>query len=414
MEKNPLTWFFKQHRLTICFILILLFTLVLKLPSLRFPHNEYDEKIYVTLAKQIYNTGTYTVQNTPILKKLSPEIYDRPLFFQPPLFAMLSIPLILNFGDNYAVIVSWLGHLLVLLSIFLFLRKLFKDHFTILLIVALAATDPIMVFASRKIWLDSLVAGLTGISMFFFWHACLKEDYRKKIYYFVFSGILLGAAILTKVPAVLLGPFYALIFIKYHYKQPVVKNITFLLATLIPVIAITFPWFLETYLYYGKLMDTQTLPKELLEKNKYLLMVTSRPYYYYLREIVLITPVILFPIYVSIKHIKGISFFALTLWFSIFSVIGGYTYFAISHHQAYVMRYLTLLCVPFYLLLALYYGNRIQSSNHVTNQEEVSSINIYKYTVLILALTLNSMTCLFYIIQYKYDTLYSLYEILFP
>jgi hypothetical protein len=68
----------KQYNLEICFVLIVLFTLIFKLPSLYFPHNEYDERIYVTLAKQIYHTGTYTVQNTPILKELSPELYDRP------------------------------------------------------------------------------------------------------------------------------------------------------------------------------------------------------------------------------------------------------------------------------------------------------------------------------------------------
>lgn len=404
----------KQYDLEICFVLIVLFTLIFKLPSLYFPHNEYDERIYVTLAKQIYHTGTYTVQNTPILKELSPEVYDRPLFFQPPLFVLLSIPLILNFGDNYAVIISWLGHILVLLSIFLFSRRLFtKNHYVILLIVALAATDPIMVFASRKIWLDSLVAGLTGISMFVFWKASLEKRQGKKLKYFIVSGILLGAGIITKVPAVLLMPFFAIIFVKYHYRLPIKRNIILLSALLLPVLAITFPWFLKTYLYYGKLIDTQTLPEELLATNSYLRMVSNRPFYYYLKEIILLTPIILFPLHSTIKYIKGISFFALTFWISLFSVIGGYTYFAIANDQAYVMRYLTLICIPFYLLLGLYLENRIQSKNMVEGKDVVTNIKLYKYKIVFLALVLNSMTSLFYVVRYDYDALYSFFEILF-
>jgi 4-amino-4-deoxy-L-arabinose transferase-like glycosyltransferase len=393
----------------------LLFTIILKLPSLRLPHLEFDERIYVTLAKQLYYTGTYSVQNTPLLKELAPEIYDRPLFFQPPLFVILSIPLILNFGDNSAVILSWIGHLLVLFSIFLFLRKIFRNnHLAIILIVAIAAADPIMVFSSRKIWLDSLAAGLAGISMYIFWQACIEECYRKKFKGLIISGVLLGAAILTKIPAILLGPFFALIFIRYHYKQPLLKNIFFLLAAIVPILAITFPWFFKTYSYYGRLIDSQTLPATLLETNKYLEMVTSRPFYYYPKEIILITPIILCIFYSSIKHIKKISFFALTLWISIFSVIGGYTYFAISHQQAYVMRYLTFMCVPFYLLLGLYLENRLQVINLTEDHDVTPDINIYKYTAVFLTLILSSMTSLFFIVNYKFDLLLSLYEILFP
>ncbi|MEE9572136.1 MAG: phospholipid carrier-dependent glycosyltransferase, partial [Candidatus Neomarinimicrobiota bacterium] len=376
--KTPL----KQYNLEICFILILIFTVILKLPSLSFPHNETDERIYVTLAKQMYNTGTYTLQNTAILKDLSPEMYDRPLFLQPPMYIILSIPLILNFGDNYAVIISWLGHILVLLSIFLFSRKLFKEnHFAILLIVVLAATDPIMVFASRKIWLDSLVAGFVGLSMFAFWKASLEENQRKKIKYFIFSGILLGSGIVTKVTAVLMVPFFMLIFIKYHYRLPIKRNIILLLASFVPVLVVIFPWFLQTYLCSGKLIDiVDALPEKLLETNKYLQMVTNRPIYYYFTEIILLTPVILFPLHSSIRNVKKISFYALTFWISLFSVIVGNIYFAFTHHDGYVMRRLTLTCVPFYLLLGLYLQNMIQSTNLITDQEISHNINIYKYT----------------------------------
>jgi 4-amino-4-deoxy-L-arabinose transferase-like glycosyltransferase len=407
---------FKQYNLEICFIIILTFTVILKLPSLSFPHNETDERIYVTLAKQMYNTGTYTLRNTAILKELSPEMYDRPLFLQPPMYIILSIPLIMNFGDNYAVVISWLGHLLVLLAIFLFLRRLLeKNYLAIILIVAVAATDPIMVFASRKIWLDSLVAGLAGFSMFVFWKASLESAFGKQIKYFIISGVLLGTAILTKITAVLLVPFFALIFVKYHYRLPIKRNIILLLASFVPVLIVTFPWFLKTYLSSGKLIDiVPVTPEKLLETNKYLQMVANRPIYYYFKELVLLTPIILFPLHSSIKNIKKISFYALTFWILLFSVIAGNTYFAFVHHDGFVMRRLTLACVPFYLLLGLYLQNMIQSTNTITCQEISHNIKIYKYTVVFLALILNSMTSLYFIVSYKSDALYSLYEILFP
>ena len=78
------------------------------------------------------------------------------------------------------------------------------------------------------------------------------------------------------------------------------------------------------------------------------------------------------------------------------------------------MRYLTFMCVPFYLLLGLYLENRLQVINLTEDHDVTPDINIYKYTAVFLTLILSSMTSLFFIVNYKFDLLLSLYEILFP
>lgn len=410
-DRGPIP-FFTRHSDLICFIILLVFTIALKLPSLKTSHVECDERIYITLAKKLYHTGSYNLQNTPILQEIAPEMYDKPLFFQPPLFVLMSIPLVLNFSDNAAVILSWLGHVLVLFSLFMFLRKMVgRNNPFLLMVLLLAATDPIMVFASNKIWLDSLTAGWAGLSMFLFWKACLEDLFGRKIRYAVLSSLVLGAAVLTKVTAVLLGPFYALLLIRYAVKAPVKKGILFGSASLLPAIALTLPWFLLTYIQYGKLIDTPILPEGLIQSNPYIQMVISRPPYFYLKEIVLITPIILFPFIHSLIGIRKLTFQACTLWISFFSVIGGFTCFALIYHQAYVVRYLTLASIPFYLILGLYFGNRLFRSDESEDPKPAAGVNLYKYILLFLTLILNSMTCMFHIVQYRFDDLLSLYSI---
>src|SRR5688500_6972258 len=58
----------------------------LKLPSLRYPLDEADERIYWQLADNLARGGEYTLQGTEIVRELSPYMYDRPLFHHPPLF----------------------------------------------------------------------------------------------------------------------------------------------------------------------------------------------------------------------------------------------------------------------------------------------------------------------------------------
>ena len=89
----------------------------MKGPSLLYPRTEGDERIYWQLAQNLANGGDYTLRGSALLKELSAYIYDRPLFHHPPLFpALLSLFAIADM-ENAAVLVSWLGHVLVVIAV---------------------------------------------------------------------------------------------------------------------------------------------------------------------------------------------------------------------------------------------------------------------------------------------------------
>jgi 4-amino-4-deoxy-L-arabinose transferase-like glycosyltransferase len=325
---------------------------------------------------------------------------------------MVSIPFVVNFGDNYAVISSWLGHFLLVISLFLFLRDLLgkKNWILISILLLLAATDPIMSFSSQKIWLDSLLIGLISFSIYLFWKAFLIEQKPSKIFLLVLSGIFLGGAITTKVPAVLLLPFYFFLAGLYIKQDKIINILKYALCFSVPVCLITMPWFFLTYSYYGKFLYAPGIPESLLNSNKYLQMVTSRPVYYYFKEIVLITPIILVPLVYTIKNIKKLSYLSISLWLAFFSSIIGYTLFAFVNKQAYGMRYLTLISFPMYLLIGICYCNEMKAFSK--DQECRLMKSPIMLTLLFLMLIINSMTSIFFIFNYQYDDLFSLFELL--
>jgi len=413
MQQGATPRFLRKYRLELCFVLIVLFTIALKLPSLRVHHGENDERIYVTLAKKMAQTGEYNLRGTPLLEQLAPEMYDRSLFFQPPLFVLLSIPLVLSFGDNAPVVLSWAGHLLVLLSLFLFSRKILEGRsLMVVLVVALAAVDPILMFTSKKIWLDAPASGLAALSMYVYWRACLEEGFKSKIRYALLASVILGAAVMTKVPAVLVAPFFALFYFKHCAGLPGKKGLQVLLASALPVLVITFPWFLLNYIHTGKLIDTPILPQTLIDSSRYIRRVIDRPSYYYLKEVVLLTPVIVFPFIHSLRFVNRLSFLCVSLWITLFSVIGGYTYFAVAYDQAYVMRYLAPIGLPFYLLLGLYVEDRMVRDGGSTAGGEAAAPALFKTVLCLLTLILSAMTSVLFIFRYDADELFSVIEIL--
>src|SRR5688572_12689545 len=133
----------------------------LKLPSVRYPFNEGDERIYWQLADNLARGRDYTLQGTEVLRELSPDMYDRPLFHHPPLFPAVLVPFVLTNNHSAAVIVSWLGHFLTIVAVALIGRQAVLAlptgvHITApafwLPIVGLSA-DPLLMFVSRRLWI---------------------------------------------------------------------------------------------------------------------------------------------------------------------------------------------------------------------------------------------------------------------
>jgi hypothetical protein len=150
----------------------------LKCPSLLYPRTEGDERIYWQLANNLAHNGDYSLRGSAVLKELSPHMYDRSLFHHPPLFPALLSLFVMAGMENAAVLVSWLGHVLAVLAVAIIGRHVLEqgshgatEVAPYRLITAPAfwlpvlgvAADPLLMFVSRRIWIDSLLSGLVAL-----------------------------------------------------------------------------------------------------------------------------------------------------------------------------------------------------------------------------------------------------------
>src|SRR5215471_8066464 len=90
------------------FPLILLATFLLRLPAVFHAHRELetDERIYLTLAEQVWHRGpsSYTLRGSPILAELPLDIYDKPVFHHPPAYILALAPWVRGGGATGAVL----------------------------------------------------------------------------------------------------------------------------------------------------------------------------------------------------------------------------------------------------------------------------------------------------------------------
>jgi len=285
----------KKNKLEIALVLIIIFYIISKLPTLNIVHNEGDENIYKALAVHFYDTGNYTLQGTAILPLLSQYIYNRPLFHYPPFF--ISGIIVFHILDliNYSVMLSWLGHILFLVAVFLFLKKKYykneEDFFIVILPCFFAATDPILNFIANKIWIDNLATGLASLGFILLWLALDKKSHLA----IFFSALVCAMAILTKLPSMIFAPLALLLFSYYAFKnKSEAKTYLYLFSTFSIVVGlITIPWFLKFHAACGVFIPTWINPDPwLLNNNAFVRNVTYRPWYYFIKELSLLSPIV--------------------------------------------------------------------------------------------------------------------------
>jgi 4-amino-4-deoxy-L-arabinose transferase-like glycosyltransferase len=276
----------------------------LKVPSLLYPQLETDEQVYWQLAQNLADGGAYTLQGTQLLaESLPPQIYDRPLFHHPPLFPALLVPFMLLGARAAAVTVSWAGHFLVVIAVALvgrdaLLRRsaptLTSPAFWIPVLGV--AADPLLMFVSRRIWIDSLLAGLLALSV----AVLLVANGERRRFMLGLAGLLLGLAALAKLTALILAPLFLFAGLRQDtdWRQRGVS----LLAITVPVVALVVPWTILFYLKCGVLVPSWTKPNaELLELYPFVRAAVERPWYYYLLKLTLVMPLALVPIWLMIS-----------------------------------------------------------------------------------------------------------------
>ncbi|HMP81324.1 MAG TPA: hypothetical protein PKA41_01305 [Verrucomicrobiota bacterium] len=333
--------------------LIYVFCAILRLPSLTFPHTETDEQIFWHLALKIRSSGEYNLQGTEILTRVSPHIYDRPLFLHPPLYAVTLTPFTAWGSLKSAVAVSWLGHFLCILAVALIGRQLCSmtqsqlPEILLWLPVLGVAMDPFLIFLSGRLWADSLLAGLCAMSMALFF--CARQSKRRTLC-LVAGGVLFGLAALTKLPALVLTPVAIWLIVKPETgRRAIIRD---LCLGGVPALLLVLPWFVTFYRTFGVLIPDWTRPDEwTLAQYPFVRAAVERSPLYYLVKLAAIQPlcVLCLGAYLFNRDLwkSAVALFPV-VWFLLFlvvlSVLG-------MRGQGFQMRFLGPMFPAVYLML---------------------------------------------------------------
>jgi 4-amino-4-deoxy-L-arabinose transferase-like glycosyltransferase len=290
-----------QRRANLWFLVLVLsavFTaILLKLPSLDFPRDETDELIYWQLSKNLLRTGEYSLRGTEILPSLSPGMYDRPLFHHPPLYPVLLTPFVALDSPRYAVVVSWLGHVLCILAAAIVVRHAAarsQGRFSPLAIllwlpIVGVGADPVLTFVARKLWIDGILAGLIAISAALL---LVADDGRFRRLLLLSSGVLLGLAALAKLSALALIPVYLwAVFLKYGRSRKAWEAV----LLLSPACLLILPWLIVFYVKCGVILPSWVKPDAwLIEHNAFVKTLVNRSWYYYFLKTTILLPLLPF------------------------------------------------------------------------------------------------------------------------
>jgi len=330
--------------------ILLLFCAVLKLPTLTAPHDEPDEQIYWQLANRLLTVGQYNLQGTEILKRLSPPIYDNPVFCHPPLFAALLIPFVHWQARHLAVLVSWLGHFLCIMAVAVMGRRMARPgqcQLIFWLPVLGMALDPFLTFLSGKLWIDSLLAGLCAASIAFFF--CARYSERRALYLLT-GSLLFGLAGLAKLPALALAPVVVLLILTPEVKTPSAWRD--LVLGCLPALILVLPWFIYFHHTYGVFLPGWTRPDEwTMQRYPMVRTAVERSPFYYIGNMAAVEPV-------SILCLVAYIFNG-SLWKRMDSALPGLWFLVVFtalswvglRGQGFQMRFLAPLFPSIYLML---------------------------------------------------------------
>jgi 4-amino-4-deoxy-L-arabinose transferase-like glycosyltransferase len=342
-------------------LLVIGLCLALKAPTLNYKHGEDDEVIYVMLTANWLQTGNYSIQGTEIVPKLSQYMYNRPLFHHPPLYPILLAPFLLLQTLGAAVIIGWFGHVLAILAVALVGRRLLArgdPEFSawspcFVLPLVGVAVDPLLVFTTRKLWIDPLMSGLLAMAVVLVY---LAADTRRRKLCYLIGGLCLALAALCKLTACAFTAIILLVIFmnEKDWKQ---RGIATFLAGL-PGLCLVLPWLIVFYQQYGTIYPYWVNDDPAaIAANPFVQNVLDRGYFFFFYRLPLLQPLALICLVVwarrwrDTRHAEIAMGLAWVLGFlALISALGG--------GVGRIMRYLTPLAagiyVFYYALLARY------------------------------------------------------------
>ncbi len=336
-------------------LLIVIFSISLRMHTFYLPHNHGDQVSFLGLAMKLdkfglkgYNLNGIDVKKVNHLLEFSPmegkgvllESFEKDNVFyyskeilsnMPPAFSflmMLSHKLFashapyLSVNSNlgpfaifirpdfflkaqfYAVWPNFLFSILFILLVFI-LGKLFFSENVGLWASILVATSPVDILTSQRLWTDEMVSFFTILCVIFFWLGFKKD----KIYYFVLSGIMGGLAGLTKQSGVFIIIILALSFLLINLKEKGMGGLSFknifdkrLMFFILSAFFVCFFWYYKITAIYGSPWYMPYQPG--IEKvSSWFILLSKRPRYGQFYYFVYLSPLFLFFYVESVKII---------------------------------------------------------------------------------------------------------------
>jgi len=186
------------------------------------------------------------------------------------------------------------------------------------------AVDPFLTFVSRKLWTDSILAGLTSLALALFYVACKEKRPPRS---FVVAGLVLGLAALVKPTALIVAPVVIYLVVT-SFASPR-ERWTNLLYGGLPAALLVLPWVMLVYSAFGVLIPHWVKPDAwLLEHYPFVRRSVERPVYYYFKKLALIQPVVVLFVLECVRRkcdvFRNRDFVFPLLWFGVVMTVVSY------------------------------------------------------------------------------------------
>jgi len=218
-----------------------------------------DEIVYYRMAKQVLTEGLSGYHTIPYGEYLAargrslPDYFSKPLFKHPPLFTFMAVKSMKLFGKNLvsAGYVSLIfGVLLIPLTYFL--GALLFDRKVGIGSALFMWIEPVSIMTSQKVWMDTTLAFfmLTAFLLF-----ASGVQYKKSSLY-LWSGLFVGLAVLTKYTGIFVTVSIGLFAYVYH--RELYRNKSFVAGLFLPFVLLL-PWiYWNVHVYGSRFLLTQS------------------------------------------------------------------------------------------------------------------------------------------------------------
>ncbi len=305
--------------------LIEVIVLLVHLNALRTPHIEGDEAVFTFLAERLRESpGSYHVQgelrgeaarcflddvwehrfgaDLDHVKSVSlmqsppdqqgrqhalydPAIYDRPVFFHPPIYPYSLAIARSMLGSDGGPLLSSIVHCLTILLTAILGRMLISESAGVMA-AALMAVESVSWVCGERLWIDGMLqAAVTGAALAALWSARTGGVWR-----FALAGAILGLAGLTKLAAGALAPA-VLVWWLCGERKPRWGEIA---AYLIACFVLVLPWLILMKAKYGSFLPAERPSEWLLELYPRIRKTVERPASYYLVGLLLVSPILVY------------------------------------------------------------------------------------------------------------------------